>query len=73
MLEADTIKQAEMKEKSKKRLSRRTRKLLEANLCSQNLIEGINTWAVLLVRSSRSPIKWRREELEDKWIRLQES
>ena len=46
ILEADTIKQVKMKEKIKKEYLRRTRKLLETNLCSRNLIKGINTWAV---------------------------
>ena len=50
ILEADTIKQVEMKEKIKKEYSWRTRKLLETKLCSRNLIKGINTLAVLLVR-----------------------
>ena len=42
ILEADTIKQEEMK----KKYLRKTRKLLETNLSSRNLIKGINTWAV---------------------------
>ena len=46
ILEADTIKQVEMKEKIKKEYPRRTRKLLEIELYSRNLIKGINTWAV---------------------------
>ena len=46
ILEADTIKQVEMKEKIKKEYLRRTRKLLETKL------KGINTWAVPLVRYS---------------------
>ena len=49
ILEADTIKQVEMKEKIKKEYLRRTRKLLEIKLCSRNLIKGINTWVVFLV------------------------
>ena len=44
--------QAEMKEKKKKECLRRTRKLLETKLASRNLIKGINTCAVLLVRYS---------------------
>ena len=52
ILEADTIKQVEMKEKIKKEYLRRTRKLLETKLCSRNLVKGINTWAVLFVRYS---------------------
>ena len=42
ILEADTIKQVEMKDKIKKEYLRRTRKLLETKLCSRNLIKGIN-------------------------------
>ena len=52
ILEADTIKQVEMKEKIKKEHLRRTRKLLETKLCSRNLIKEINTWAVSLDRYS---------------------
>ena len=52
VLEADTIKQAEMKEKIQKEYLRRTRKLLETKLNCGNLIKGINTWAVPLVRYS---------------------
>ena len=48
ILEADTIKQVEIKNK----ILRRTRKLLETKLSSRNLIKGINTWAVPLVRHS---------------------
>ena len=50
ILEADTIKQMEMKEKIKKEYLRRA--LLETKLYSRNLIKGIYTWAVLLVRYS---------------------
>ena len=50
ILEADTIKQVEMKNKIRKEYLRRTRKLLETKLSSRNLIKGINTWAVLIVR-----------------------
>ena len=43
ILEANIIKQVEMKEKNKKEYLRWTRKLLETKLCSRNLIKGINT------------------------------
>ena len=52
ILKADTIKQVEMKNKIQKEYLRRTRKLLETKLSSRNLIKGINTWAVPLVRYS---------------------
>ena len=66
ILEANTIKQVEMKEKIKKEYHRRTRtrKLLKTKLCNRNLIKGINTWAVTLVRYSGPFLKWTREELK---------
>ena len=64
ILEADTIKQAEMKEKIQKEYLSRTRKLLETKLNSRNLIKGINTWAVPLVRYSGPFLKWTRDELK---------
>ena len=61
ILEADTIKQVEMKDKIQKEYLRRTRKLLETKLSSRNLIKGINTWAVPLVRYSLSQVDQRRK------------
>ena len=52
ILEADNIKKVEMKNKIQKEYLRRTRKLRETKLNSRNLIKGINTWAVLVVRYS---------------------
>ena len=62
--EADTLKQVEMKDKIQKEYLRRTRKLLERKLSNRNLIKGINTWAVSLVRYSGSFLKWTRDELK---------
>ena len=63
IMEADTIKQVEMKDKIQKEYLRRTWKLLETKLSSRNLIKGINTWAVPLVRYSVPFLKWTRDEL----------
>ena len=63
ILEADTIKQAEMKNKIQKEYLRRTRKLQETKLSSRNLIKGINTCAVCLVRYSGPFIKRTSDEL----------
>ena len=63
ILEADTIKQVEMKCKIKKEYIR-TRKLLETKLSSRNPIKVLNTWAVSLVRYSGPFVKWNREELK---------
>ena len=64
ILEADTIKQVEMKDKIQKEYIRRARKLLETKLSCKNLIKGINAWAVLLIRYSGPFLKWTREELK---------
>ena len=63
ILEADIIKQVEMKNKIQKEYLRRTRKLLETKLNSRNHFKGINTWAVSLVRYSGPFLKWTRDEL----------
>ena len=70
ILEANTIKQVEMKYKIRKEYLRRTRKPLETKLSSRNFIKGINTWAVPLVRYSEPLLKWTRDEL---WIKDQEN
>ena len=64
ILEADTIKQVEMKDKIQEEYLRRTRKLLETKLSSRNLIKGINTWSVPLIRYSGPFLKWTRDELK---------
>ena len=64
IFEADTIKQVKMKDMSRKEYIRRTPKLLQRKLSSRNLIEGINNWAVPLVRYSGPFLKWTREELK---------
>ena len=61
ILEADTIKQIEMKDKIQKEYLRRTRQLRETKLSSRNLIKGINTWAVPLVRYSGPFLKLTRD------------
>ena len=40
------------RKKIKKRLSQKSQKLLETKLFCRNLVKGINTWTVLLVRYS---------------------
>ena len=72
ILEADTIKQVQIKDTIRKEYLRRARKLLETKLSSRNLIKGINTWAVSLVRYSGPFLKWTREKLKKKWTKEQE-
>ena len=64
ILEADTIKQVQMKDTIRKEYLRRARKLLETKLSNRNLIKGINTWAVSLVRYSGQFLKWTRHKLK---------
>ena len=64
MLEADTIKQVQMKDKIKKEYLKRSRKLRNTKLSSRNLIKGINTWAGPLVRYLGPFLKWTRDELK---------
>ena len=58
-----TIKEVEMKEKIRKEYLRQMSKLLKTKLCSRNLIRGINTWAVPLVRYLGPFLKRTREGL----------
>ena len=44
--------------------NRRTRKLLETKLTSRNLIKGINTWTVPVIRYSGPFLKWTRDEFK---------
>ena len=69
ILEADTIKQVEMKERIEKEYLRKTRKLPETKLYSRNFIKGIKTWSVSLVRFLGPLLKWTREELMDERTR----
>ena len=64
ILEADTIKQVEMKEKIQKEYPRRTRGLLETKLSTRNLIKEKNTLTVPLVRYFGPFLKWTRDELK---------
>ena len=64
ILDADTIKHVEMEEKIKKVYLRRTRKLLKTKLSSRNLIKGMNTWAVSLVRYLEPFLIWTRKEIK---------
>ena len=57
ILEADTIKQVEMKDKIQKEYCRRTRNLLVTKFLSRNFIKGINNLAI-------SFLKWSRDELK---------
>ena len=64
ILEADSIKQVEIKNKIQKEYPRRTRKLFETKLSSRNLVKGKHTWDVPPVRYSGLFLEWARDELK---------
>ena len=63
ILQADQIRYTEIKEKVKAEYLRRARKVLETKLNGGNIIKGINTWAVSLLRYSAAFIDWNCTEL----------
>ena len=63
IMQADQIKQTEMKEKVGNECKRRVRKLLETKLNGQNVINAINTWAIPLLRYSAAFLGWTKEEI----------
>ena len=72
ILEADAMKQAEIKVKLKKEYIRRTTKILETKLSTRNFIKGINTWAVPSL-DIRNPIWSGPERNLCKWTKDQEN
>ena len=64
ILQADRIKHKEMKEEVGREYKRRVRKILETKLNGGNLIKGINTWAISLLRYSAAFLDWTKAEVE---------
>ena len=62
ILEADTIKQIEIKVNIKTEYLRRTRKFIEIKFRSKNLIKRINTWAIFFEIHLPAFLKWTRKE-----------
>ena len=65
IIEADKIKEGEMKEVFKKEYYRRARLVLQSRLNGRNKIKAINTWAVSLMRYGAGVINWRQDELKE--------
>ena len=72
ILEADTIKQVQMKDNIRNGYLRRSIKLLETKLSSRNLIKGVNNWSVSPVRYS-GPSSSGPEMNLNKWTKEQEN
>ena len=64
ILEADRFLGEEMKLKGSKEYFRRLEKFLKSKLNSGNLVQGVNTWVVSLLRYSTAFISWRKCELQ---------
>ena len=52
-----------MKLNVSKKYIRRTRKVLKSKLNGLNLVRGVNTWAVSLLRYSAAFVSWKKSEL----------
>ena len=64
ILQLDGIMEKEMKEKVEKEYFRRVGLLLKSGLNGGNLIKGINTWAVSIIRYGAGIISWTKKELK---------
>ena len=53
-----------MKLNVSKEYVRRIRKVLKSKLNGGNLVRGVNTWAVYLLRYSLVFVSWRKSELQ---------
>ena len=64
ILEADEFLEEKMKLNVLKEYIRRIRKVLKSKLNGQNLVHGVNTWAVSQLRYSAGFVSWRKSELQ---------
>ena len=64
ILEANKFFEEKMKLNVSKECIRRLRKVLKSKLNDGNLVCGVNTWAVSLLRYSAAFVSWRKSELQ---------
>ena len=64
ILEADRFLEEELKLRVSKEHFRRLKKSLKSRLNGQNLVKGVNTWAVSLLTYSAAIISWRKCDLQ---------
>ena len=64
ILEADKFLEEKMKLNVSKEYIRRLRNVLKSKLNDGNLVRGVNTWAVSLLRYSAAFVSWRKRELQ---------
>ena len=64
ILEADTFLEENMKLNVSEEYIRRLRKVLKSELNGGNLVRGVDTWAVALLRYSAAFVSWSKSELQ---------
>ena len=64
LLEAEKFLEEKMKLNVLKEYIRRLRKVLKSKLNGGNLVHGVNTWAVSLLKYSAAFVSWRKSELQ---------
>ena len=64
ILEADKFLEEKMKLNVLKEYIRRLRNVLKSKLNGRNLVCGVNTWAVSLLRYSAAFVSWKKSELQ---------
>ena len=64
ILEADKFLEEKMKLNVSKEYITRLRKLLKSKLNGGNLVCGVNTWAISILRYSAAFVSWRKSELQ---------
>ena len=64
ILEADKFLEEKMKLNVLKEYIRRLRKVLKSKLNGGNLVCGVNTWAVSLLRYSAAFVSWQKSEMQ---------
>ena len=64
ILEAEKFLEEKMKLIVSKKYIRRLRKVLKSKLNGGDLVRGVNTWAVSLLRYSAAFVSWRKSELQ---------
>ena len=64
ILEADKIKEKEMKETFSKEYLRRLRLILKLQPNGRNKIMAVNTWVVSVIRYGAGIMKWNTDELK---------
>ena len=64
ILDTEKFLEEEMELNVSKEYIRRLRKVLKSKLNGGNLVRGVNTWAVSLLRYSAAFVSWRKSELQ---------